>query len=107
MDDRIYPLSITTNDSLFVTFKNEEEFCDAYKKCPGYFPFAPKSLERVDKKIFSESVKIEDSPVKIEAPIDVDDLLDDIDFGAVVKNPQEQGPVMDIDRVKRKYTKRQ
>jgi hypothetical protein len=115
MDEQFYPLSITTNDSLFITFKTADEFKAAYIKNPGYFPFPPANLEPTpapkNKKIFSEEpkiVKVEDKPVEID---DLDFLIDGSD---AIKAPST--PILDIDRqksaeeierVKRKYTKRQ
>lgn len=116
MDERIYPLTVTTNDSCFVIFDTETDFIKAYKANPGFYPFPPNNLEPTpplkEKKIFSEEkpvVKAEDTSVNI------DDVLDGLDI-SVVKPPSTNGITLDIDRkkendedierIKRKYTKR-
>jgi hypothetical protein len=111
---------MSTNDACFVTFETEADFIKAYKENPRFYPFPPMNLEPTpapkNKKIFSEdpaAVKVEDASVNID---DVLDGLDGLDMSAV-KPPSTDGITLDIDRkkendedierIKRKYTKRQ
>lgn len=117
MDEQYYPLTVTTNDSCFVTFQTEADFIKAYKENPKFYPFPPKNLEpsplQKSKKIFSE----EKLPVKSNDEIvDIDDVLTGLESTGI-KPPSTNGITLDIDRkkendedierIKRKYTKRQ